>query len=166
VIRDVYTRSDAPDPLGRILQTDLQTYLVTDILTKVDRASMAASLEVRCPLLDHRLVELAASIPSTFKLRDGQSKWVLRQAVEGRVPAAVLSRPKHGFDIPLRAWTRGSLRPAIAAAIGEAPATVFDRAALTAAWHDHLAGAADHSELFWAFVVFDRWRRRHAIPLT
>ena len=87
VIRDVYARSDAPDPLGRILQTDLQTYLVTDILTKVDRASMAASLEVRCPLLDHRLVELVASIPSALKLRQGQSKWILRQAVAGRVPA-------------------------------------------------------------------------------
>jgi asparagine synthase (glutamine-hydrolysing) len=149
-----------------MLQTDLQTYLVTDILTKVDRASMATSLEVRCPLLDHRLVELAASIPSALKLRHGQSKWLLRQAVARRVPAEVLGRPKHGFDIPLRAWTRGSLRPSITAAIGEAPQTVFDRAALTAAWHDHLADAADHSELFWAFLVFDRWRRRHAIPLT
>ena len=84
----------------------------------------------------------------------------------GARPGEVLSRRKHGFDIPLRAWTLGTLRPAITAAIAEAPTTVFDRAALAALWNDHVADAADHAELFWAFLVFDRWRRRHAIPLT
>jgi asparagine synthase (glutamine-hydrolysing) len=165
VVHAAHARTDAPDPLGRLLQTDLSTYLVDDILTKVDRASMAASLEVRCPLLDHRLVELAARIPSHYKLRRGAGKWIFRRALEGLVPPSVLRRPKHGFDIPLRAWTRAQLRPAIERAIQDAPAEIFSRAALTAEWRKHRLGLSDRSELFWALLVFDAWRRRHAIPL-
>ena len=165
VIEDAYRRADAPDTLGRMLQTDLATYLPDDILTKVDRASMAASLEVRCPLLDHRLVEFVARIPSGLKIRRGERKWIFRRALAGAVPRSALRRPKQGFSVPLAAWTRRDLREAIDQAISEAPPGLFDRAALDQSWQAHLVGAADHAEFFWALLVLDRWRRAHAAPL-
>jgi asparagine synthase (glutamine-hydrolysing) len=164
LLADVHAQADAPDPLGKILQTDLATYLPDDILAKVDRASMAVSLEVRCPLLDHKFVEFAARIPSAWKIRHGRGKWILRRAVEGLVPPGALRRRKHGFDVPLRSWTRGALRGAIEEAQREAPAGLYDRSALAAAWKGHLAGAADRSELFWAVLFLHRWQRAHSIP--
>ncbi|HET6203787.1 MAG TPA: asparagine synthase (glutamine-hydrolyzing) [Planctomycetota bacterium] len=165
VLADAHARADAPDPLGRILQTDLATYLPDDILTKVDRASMAVSLEVRCPLLDQRLVEFAARVPTAWKLRRGRGKWILRRALEGLVPEGALRRRKHGFDVPLRSWTRGRLRGSIEEAIRGAPPGLYDRAALEAAWKGHLSGAKDRSELFFAVLFLERWRRAHAVPL-
>jgi asparagine synthase (glutamine-hydrolysing) len=165
VLHDRYARTDAPDSLGRMLQLDLASYLVDDILTKVDRASMAASLEVRCPLLDHRLVEFAARIPSAYKLQAGVGKWIFRRALEGLVPAQILTRPKHGFDVPLGAWTLGPLRPAIEAAIAGLSPGLFDRTSLSSAWQEHQVGKRDHTELFWALLMLDRWRTVHDVPL-
>jgi asparagine synthase (glutamine-hydrolysing) len=165
VFERVYEAADAPDPLGRILQADLATYLPDDILAKVDRASMAVSLEVRCPLLDHVFVEEAARIPTSLKLRGGRSKWILRRAVGDLVPPRALARRKHGFDVPLREWTRRNLRGEIERAIREAPAGAFDRSALDRTWAAHLRGSRDAAEFFWAFLVLDRWRARHGIDL-
>jgi asparagine synthase (glutamine-hydrolysing) len=166
IMAEAYARTDAPDSLGRILQLDIATYLCDDILTKVDRASMAVSLEVRSPLLDHCLVEFAARIPTSLKLRNGKGKWILRQAIADRVPQEVVDAPKRGFDVPLRDWTRRELRGAIEQAVNEAPTVVFDRAALSDVWRNHLSGHADHTEFLWAVLVLDRWRQAHGIPLT
>jgi len=165
VYEEAYEAADAPDPLGRILQTDLATYLPDDILAKVDRASMAVSLEVRCPLLDHRFVEEAARIPTALKLHRGLSKWIFRRAVEGLVPPEALARRKHGFDVPLRQWTLRELRADVERAIREAPAAAFDRAALERTWSRHRRGIRDASEFLWAFLVLDRWRARHGCEL-
>src|SRR5207244_11990556 len=98
------TAGDGVDPLSRLQDLDLNTYLPGDILTKVDRMSMANSLEARVPLLDHPLVEFACRLPARFHLRSGQTKHLLKCALRGRVPEEVLTRPKHGFGVPLGAW--------------------------------------------------------------
>src|SRR5207248_8858344 len=95
------------DPLDRAMYVDVKTYLVDDIMTKVDRMSMAVSLEAREPLLDHRLLEFAATVPSALKLRGGRSKYLLRRLVERRLPASIVNRPKHGFTAPIAVWLRG-----------------------------------------------------------
>src|SRR6202043_2860892 len=97
------------DPLSRLQDLDLKTYLPGDILTKVDRMSMANSLEARVPLLDHQLVEFACSLPPDRRFRNGQTKFLLKRALEGRVPADVLTRAKQGFAVPLESWFSGSI---------------------------------------------------------
>src|SRR5207253_3326572 len=111
--RDAYRRCGSADPLDRALYVDVHTYMVDDILTKVDRMSMAVSLEAREPLLDHRLLEFAASVPSSLKLKDGRTKYLLRRLVERRLPASIVNRPKHGFTAPIAAWLRGPLAPMV-----------------------------------------------------
>ncbi|MBN1249985.1 MAG: asparagine synthase (glutamine-hydrolyzing) [Anaerolineae bacterium] len=151
------------DPFAQQQYVDIKTYLVDDILTKVDRMSMAASIEARVPLLDHRIVEFALSLPSHHKLRRGRTKLALRRAMRGRLPKAVLNRPKQGFSIPLKHWLRGSLKPLMMDLLSAdcvrrrgyfAPQTV-DR------WvADHLRGYANHSHRLWALMVFELWHRQ------
>ena len=102
--------ADTDDPLALIQYLDLKTYLAGDINTKVDRASMAHSLEVREPLMDHELVEWLATLPSDLKIRGGESKFLLKSAMRGRLPDAIMDRPKMGFAVPLARWFRGPLR--------------------------------------------------------
>jgi asparagine synthase (glutamine-hydrolysing) len=106
-------RSDVPgdrnDWLAALQYRDLHTYLPLDILTKVDRATMAHSLEARPPLLDHRLVEFAATVPARFRLRDDTTKYLFKQAMRGILPDAIIDRQKHGFAVPLATWLRGDL---------------------------------------------------------
>src|SRR5687767_10359481 len=109
--RDAYAACSSPDPLDRSMYVDSQTYMIDDVLTKVDRMSMAVSLEAREPLLDHKLLEFAARVPSGLKLRNGRSKYLLRRALERRVPASILDRGKQGFAAPIGEWLRGPLAP-------------------------------------------------------
>src|SRR5205085_12155296 len=109
-LRYHYDRADTTDPLSRIQYVDIKTYLVDDILVKVDRASMANSLEVRCPLLDHRLMELIAEIPSELKLHGSCGKYIFKKALEPIVPSSILQRRKLGFSIPLATWFRNDLK--------------------------------------------------------
>ncbi|GIK85332.1 MAG: amidotransferase 1, exosortase A system-associated [Betaproteobacteria bacterium] len=150
------------DPLALVQYLDLKTYLVGDINTKVDRASMAHSLEVREPLMDHPLVEWLASLPSSLKVRDGEGKWLLKKAMEPRLPDEVLYRPKMGFAVPLARWFRGPLRERVRdALLGErlADTGMFERVCLRRLIDDHQSGLRDHSAPLWTLLMFDAFLR-------
>jgi asparagine synthase (glutamine-hydrolysing) len=150
------------DPLALVQYLDLKTYLVGDINTKVDRASMAHSLEVREPLMDHPLVEWLGTLPSSLKIRDGQGKWLLKKAMEARLPREVLYRPKMGFAVPLARWFRGPLRERVRDALtGErlVDTGMFEPAVLRRLVDEHQSGVRDHSAPLWTLVMFDAFLR-------
>jgi asparagine synthase (glutamine-hydrolysing) len=155
-------RADTDDPLALIQYLDLQTYLVGDINTKVDRASMAHSLEVREPLMDHPLVEWLATLPSSFKLRGNEGKAVFKKAMEPMLPADVLYRPKMGFAVPLARWFRGPLRQRMRdAVLGDRLADTgwFERATLERLVDEHTRGTRDHSAPLWTLLMFEAFVR-------
>jgi asparagine synthase (glutamine-hydrolysing) len=142
---------------------DIKTYLVDDILTKVDRMSMAASLEARVPLLDHRIVEFALSLPPHMKLRRGRTKVILRDAMRGRLPEMVLNKPKEGFSIPLKHWLRGALQPLmmdLLAADCVQRRGYFEPQTVSRWVSEHLQGRANHSHRLWTLMVFELWHRQ------
>ncbi len=146
------------DPMALVQYLDYKTYLPGDILTKVDRASMAHSLEVRTPFLDYEFVEWAARLPSSVKLRGGEGKYLLKKSLEPLLPRAVLYRAKMGFAVPLDVWFRGSLREHIADAVRGprlASSGVFDPRALNTVVEEHVAGRRDHSAVLWSLLMFD-----------
>jgi asparagine synthase (glutamine-hydrolysing) len=149
------------DFASQMMLVDMLSYLPGDILTKVDRMSMAVSLEARVPLLDHPLVEFAASLPARLKMRDHQGKWLLRRAVAGLVPEAVLTKPKQGFAVPLGAWLRGPLRHRLDALLDPRCGIYeFVEADLVRrVVEEHRRGRRDHSALLWRLVVLDVWLR-------
>jgi asparagine synthase (glutamine-hydrolysing) len=151
------------DPLSRIQYVETKTYLPGDLLTKVDRASMAHGLEVRVPLLDHHLVEFAARIPAAFKLRDGVSKAVLKQALGDRLPPPLLDRPKRGFSMPLAAWMRGALRPWVEQRLfaGQALVGEWVNLATVREWWDEHQRGRNLNRLLWSLVVLESWAARH-----
>ena len=162
VFRRHAAMADTTDPLALIQYLDLKTYLVGDINTKVDRASMAHSLEVREPLMDHPLVEWLGSLPSSLKLRGQEGKWLLKRAMTPRLPDEVLYRPKMGFAVPLAAWFRGPLRGRVREALlGERLASVgiFDHRYLGRLVDDHQRGARDYSAPLWTLLMFDAFLR-------
>ncbi len=158
-----YRRPRVDDPLYRAQYADFHTYLPDQILAKVDRASMAVSLEVRVPLLDHRFVERFANLPRGEKVRGGRGKHALRAALRRRIPAAILDGRKRGFDTPLGAWIRGPLAGAVAEAIEALPSEWFDREALRAALERHRSARRNHDRLLWSLLVLEHWRRRHGV---
>ena len=161
--RDVYARCGSPDALDRALYTDVHTYLVDDILTKVDRMSMAVSLEAREPLLDHRLLEFAAAVPSSLKLKDGCSKYLLRRALDRRVPRRILERGKRGFEAPVGEWLRGPLAPMAEALLGDGRLRdrgVFNDGEVSRLWREHQEGRADHRHRLWQLVMLELWFRQ------
>lgn len=157
-----YARPRLDDPLYRAQYADFHTYLPDQILAKVDRASMAVSLEVRPPLLDHRFVERFAPLPARQKVRGGRGKHAFREALRSRVDAEVLDRSKRGFDTPLKAWIRGPLNAAVRDALEALPSEWFSRDVLRARMAEHESGARDHGRLLWSLLVLEHWRRRHA----
>jgi asparagine synthase (glutamine-hydrolysing) len=140
---------------------DIGSYLPGDILTKVDRMSMAVSLESRVPLLDHPLVEFAVSLPSALKMRDGTGKWIFREAIRGLVPDIVLTHPKKGFAVPLVRWFRHELRHRVDALLSpDSPTLEYtDAAAVRRLAGEHLSGRRDHSSMLWRLLVLDLWLR-------
>jgi asparagine synthase (glutamine-hydrolysing) len=160
-LRQVYARSEAPDHMRRILDLDRQTFLPGDILTKVDRCSMAVSLETRAPLLDRRLVELAGALPAEWTLDRRSGKKVLKDAAAPWVPKGWFDRPKMGFSIPLADWLRGPLRAARDAACTGAFARAFFQGEVLTRWaREHDRGWRDRSEGLWAVLVLDLWNER------
>lgn len=160
---EAHERADADHPLGRACAADFATWLPSDILVKVDRASMARSLEVRSPFLDHVLVEFAASLPAALKLAGGRTKAFLRDALAARLPRSTLERRKQGFSVPLRAWMAGALGTLLEQELREqAIAEWVDPARVQVLLARHRAGARDHSELLYATLVLGRFLRRWA----
>jgi asparagine synthase (glutamine-hydrolysing) len=150
------------DPLALIQYLDLKTYLVGDINTKVDRASMAHSLEVREPLMDHPLVEWLATLPSSMKMVGGGSKLLLKRAMEPYLPHELMHRPKQGFAVPLARWFRGPLRSRVPEAIlgpRLAATGIFNRHALQQMVDAHAAGTRDFSGPIWSLLMFDAFLR-------
>jgi asparagine synthase (glutamine-hydrolysing) len=148
------------DPMERMLYRDTLGYLPDDGLTKVDRATMAASLEGRVPLLDHRVVEFLWRLPPEFKVRAGRSKWLLRAVVEQHVPRALLDRPKQGFGIPLDDWLRGPLRPWAEDLLDAQRLRregFLDPAPIRARWEEHLAGRRQWQYHLWNVLMWQAW---------
>ena len=147
------------DFLTQLTIVDSLSYLPGDILTKVDRMSMAHSLEARVPLLDHVVAEFALSLPASLKLRDGVGKWVLRKAIAGTVPDTVLTRPKQGFDVPIRDWFRGPLSYRLDAVLDERSA-IYEWAeprAVRRIVSEHRMGRRDHARTIWRLLMLERW---------
>jgi asparagine synthase (glutamine-hydrolysing) len=146
-----------------MMLADQMTYLPDDLLAKLDRASMAVSLEVRAPLLDHRVVEFSWRLPHRLKLRDGIGKWILRQVLYRRVPRAIIERPKMGFSVPIDRWLRGPLR---SWADGFLTSTELERGGLLdptdilRSWRDLQTGRAANGGRLWAVIMFQAWRTR------
>jgi len=155
-------KAETTDPLALIQYLDLKTYLVGDINTKVDRASMAHSLEVREPLMDHPLVEWLATLPSSMKIRGGEGKYLLKESMQPYLPRDVMYRPKRGFAVPLARWFRGPLRERAARAItGPALAEtgLFNPAYLRHLLDAHVSGARDFSAPIWTLLMFESFLR-------
>jgi asparagine synthase (glutamine-hydrolysing) len=156
---DLMRAAPARSGLDRAQYADLKFWLPGDILTKVDRTSMAVSLEAREPLLDHRLIEFAASLPERLRIKGGQGKWLLKHAMERHLPKDVLYRPKQGFVTPIAQWLRGPLAGearAIARGAMLARTGWFDANKVAAMAEAHIAGRSDHSRLLWQLLMLDR----------
>jgi asparagine synthase (glutamine-hydrolysing) len=156
---------DAParEPLDRAQYADLTRWLPGGMLTKVDRTSMAVGLEAREPLLDHRLVEFAATLPAAMRVRGGQGKWLLKRALEPYLPREILYRPKMGFVTPVSAWFRGQLATqaaALARSTTLGDTGWFDTAAIARLADDHRAGRAEHGRTLWQFLMLEKSLKR------
>jgi len=157
---DARVQAVAPGFVERMMLVDTMTYLPDDILVKVDRASMAASLEARAPLLDHRVVEWAWRQPLSRRIRNGQGKWALRQVLGRYVPDRLVDRPKAGFAVPLHDWLRGPLRPWAEELLAESALAdgLLDAVPIRRAWHEHVTGRANHLPRLWTVLMWQAWR--------
>ncbi|HLW54318.1 MAG TPA: asparagine synthase (glutamine-hydrolyzing) [Candidatus Angelobacter sp.] len=160
VLNSISALSGAGDFYECMMFTDLVNYLPDDVLTKVDRASMAVSLEVRVPVIDHRVVEFAWQLPLHYKIRNGVSKWALRQVLDKYVPAGLIERPKMGFGIPLGEWLRGPLREWAEELLS--PAALEQHGLLRAgpirqSWQEHVAGDKSWEFALWTVLAFQDW---------
>ena len=164
---DDLTRRTAPDSLADIVSqmqfADILSYLPDNNLTKVDRASMGVSLEVRVPILDHRIVEFTWTLPAHMKIRNGQGKWLLRQLLYKYVPHELVERPKQGFGVPLSGWLRGPLREWAEELLSEqalCKTGVFNSALVRQKWTEHIAGTSDWKRPLWNVLMFQAWHNR------
>jgi asparagine synthase (glutamine-hydrolysing) len=158
-----FVSNQNPDVTTRIQYVDIKTYLPEDILVKVDRMSMAHSLEVRSPLLDHKLIEFAGTLNSSLKLNGGNSKYILKKSMENRLPKEILSRKKQGFSVPLASWLRGELSDFAQQTIFSSNAIskdYFNQSYIHKLWDSHANGLQDNASSLWALIMFELWYRR------
>ena len=161
---DLYEDGEFDDEVTRAQHHDLLTYLPDDLLVKTDIASMAASLELRAPMLEHRVVELGLALPTSWKIRRGRGKAILRAAFADLLPREVFSQPKRGFGVPLGKWLRNELRPTLQETLldrGFLARGIFRPEAIVGLVNDHLSGRDDHSHRLWALLVLARWLDKH-----
>jgi len=163
ITRDHYHRSGHTDPLDKAMYIYIKTYMTDDILAKVDRASMANSLEVRAPFLDTEFAEFAAGLPSSFKMRGLSTKWILKKALSKRLPARTLSKRKQGFAVPVAKWLRGDLRGLLMDAFNDAKIRregIFDPLAIKNLVKDFTEGRKDLRKEIWVLFMFEMWYDR------
>jgi asparagine synthase (glutamine-hydrolysing) len=155
--------SGARDILSLVSAMDTVTYLPTDILTKVDRAAMAVSLETRLPLLDHRVVEFAFTLPSSYKVRHGLTKWPLRQILNAYVPHSLVDRPKMGFGVPIGDWLRGPLKAWAADLLfsRDLQDEILNEKIVERMWQDHQSGTWNYADHLWRVLMFRAWQARY-----
>jgi asparagine synthase (glutamine-hydrolysing) len=158
VFREHYDRAGTDDLLSKIQYVDIKTYLPDDILTKVDRASMAVSLEVRAPLLDHKLMERVARMPSSFKLQGRSGKHIFKKAMTGILPDDILWRSKQGFAIPLAQWFRNELKEITYDLVFSSSDSILDHLYLKRIWDQHQKGVYDRSAHLWSVLMFRKWQ--------
>jgi asparagine synthase (glutamine-hydrolysing) len=166
-IQELYALAPAGDPLAGMITADIGVLLPDDFLTKVDRASMSCGLEVRPPLVDHELLELAASLPSELKIREGRSKWLLKEIYGSRLPANVTRRRKQGFDIPVDDWLRGPLRDTFHDAVLSPTARVgewISQPAARSLYRQHQARVGRHGKVLWSLLILACWAERYLSP--
>ena len=166
-VRDAFARAGGDDLLNRQLYTDLCLYLADDILVKVDRMSMATSLETRAPYLDVDVIELAFSMPGRLKIHRGERKHVLKQAMRGLLPDRILTRRKEGFSIPMKNWLRGELQPLMRSLLSPERLRargLFDAGDVARRMDEHVAGRHNHAHTLFPLMVFERWAEAHLPP--
>jgi len=149
--------------IERALYWDQMNYLPGDNLAKVDRASMAVSLETRLPLLSHEMIELSWRIPQDMKVRNGDAKWLLKQVLFKYVPSELVERPKMGFSVPIASWLRYELRDWASDLIASEQLksnNILNQVVIDKAWQEHLSGVKDHSLKLWAVLMFLSWNER------
>ena len=162
VVQPYYAGCNAQDALGRSQSADIHFYMTDDVLVKVDRMSMAHSLEVRCPLLDHRVIEFAARLPVGLKVDARRGKLVLRDLAARRLPPETLQQPKRGFSIPAARWLRDELRPLAESVIFEGNRffmNMLDDKYVRKMWREHMSEARDHSVFLWGLMMLGMWER-------
>jgi asparagine synthase (glutamine-hydrolysing) len=164
IITEPYERCGAPDDVARALYVDMKTYLPEDILALSDRLSMWHSLELRVPLVDHKLVELSARLPSRYKINWRHKKVLLKQIAERRLPAEVMKHRKQGFESPMAAWLRTDLSGYARAILGEerlGKSGYLDSGYVAARLEEHLAGRQKNNKLLFSVIMFQEWLERH-----
>jgi asparagine synthase (glutamine-hydrolysing) len=162
-ILDLFARADSHSPLNRSLYVDLKSYLSDNILVKVDRMSMAVSLEARVPYLDTDMVELAFQVPERFKVKNRRTKLLLKKVAARRVPRECVYRPKEGFSIPMKTWLNGPLRPLLEELLDGAALKkdgLFRPETVERLKQEHQANRANHSHILWALIVFQSWKNK------
>jgi asparagine synthase (glutamine-hydrolysing) len=162
-LRCYYAKTAGRDPLTRMLYSDFNTWLVDDLLIKADKMTMANSVELRVPFLDYRVVEQAATIPSSMKIRSGEPKWILKQAMRNRLPDSILTRKKTGFPTPLAAMFRQDLSGYLRDLLLSSRCTnrgYFRREAVETLINQHVEKRRDHHRLLWQLVVLEEWHRQ------
>jgi asparagine synthase (glutamine-hydrolysing) len=161
VFEEHWNQCDSQHPLSRVQYLDIKTFLADGILTKVDRASMAVSLEVRVPLLDHRFVEFAATLPAEWKLSGKVGKFILKRSLGRLLPPATFTRPKAGFNLPIGEWFRGPLKDfahdKLMGGRGIASTGLFRPKTIESLWRSHQSGIRNHSQPLFALLSFALW---------
>ncbi|MAI37316.1 asparagine synthase (glutamine-hydrolyzing) [Alteromonas sp.] len=165
---DTYHKADGPDHLSKILYTDIKTYMSGDILVKVDRMSMANSLEVRAPILDYQVAEFAATLPSSQKYRNGEKKYLLKEVFKPFIPDSLLYRKKMGFSTPLDEWFRGELKELAHKELiddSSGLSEFFDTKEIKRIWHGHISSRSSYGAILWSLLCFKLWYKHYVMEL-